>query len=68
MQLYLPPDNRYRALDQYLMDGKIRRIFLVCGKSLRRLPAGAYFEALEVRLGIRVVTLDRKSTRLNSSH
>ncbi len=56
MQLYLPPDNRYRALDQYLMDGKIRRIFLVCGKSLRRLPAGAYFEALEVRLGIRVVT------------
>lgn len=56
MQLYLPPDGHYRALDEYLTGRGTRRIFLVCGKSLRRLPAGDYFETLEARLGIRVVT------------
>lgn len=55
MQFYLPPTDPYQALDQYLMDKQVRRIFLVCGKSLRRLPAGAYFENLEARLGIQVV-------------
>lgn len=56
MQIYLPPADHYRALDQYLADSQIRRIFLVCGSSLRRLPAGAYFEGLEARLGIQVVS------------
>lgn len=55
MQLYLPSADAYQALDQYLTDRQVRRIFLVCGKSLRRLPAGAYFENLEARLGIQVV-------------
>ncbi len=56
MQLYLPSADPRGALDRYLSDRQVRRIFLVCGKSLWRLPAGAYFENLEERRGIRVIS------------
>jgi alcohol dehydrogenase class IV len=45
----------YRELDRYFLDSGANNIFLVCGKSIKRLPVGRYFAELEARMGLRLV-------------
>lgn len=45
----------YRELDGYFREAGTKRIFLVCGSSIRKMPIGGYFDTLEARTGIRAV-------------
>ena len=45
----------WSALDDCLRSLGAKKLLLVCGGSIARLRAGAYFEALPARLGIGVV-------------
>ena len=51
-QKVLLDNQNYTELDNYLVERKVRKIFLVCIKSISRLKINAYFEGLEERLGI----------------
>lgn len=55
MQQILKTDNNYKQLDLYLKNGMYKKVFLVCGASIKHLGIGKYFETLEKRLGIKVV-------------
>ena len=52
-QLVLTVDGSYYGLDFWFT--KLKRVLLVCGRSISRLPVNAYFEALPSRLGVEVV-------------
>lgn len=54
-QIVLDASNGYQELDRYLQDAGVRRLFLVCGDSIKKIPAGEYFDTLFNRLGIGVV-------------
>lgn len=53
-QKVIETQSNYATLDQYIKEKKIKKIFLVCGKSGHKLPAGKYFSALENEQGIEV--------------
>ena len=55
-QQMLEPDKDYLALDEYFMRQAPKKILLVCGKSVSLFRIGKYFEVLESRLDIHVVT------------
>lgn len=54
-QLVLENGKVYTELDQYLISQNVKRLLLVCGKSIRFLRIGAYFDTLEARIGVHVV-------------
>lgn len=54
-QKVLLANQDYTELDNYLVERKVRKIFLVCIKSISRLKINAYFEGLEERVGIKVI-------------
>ncbi len=54
-QKILSPDEDYRELDEYLVKSGSKRILLVCGNSINKLPLGPYFSTLTERTGIEVV-------------
>lgn len=47
--------NGYDAVDAFLRASGAKKIFLVCGSSLERLPIGKYFRTLPQRSGIGIV-------------
>ncbi len=47
--------DNYFELDNYLMTNKIKKIFLVCGNSIKYLNLGKYFNDLPDRIGIEVI-------------
>ena len=55
-QMILRAAGEYAVLDAFLQERNVRKIFLVCGRSLSRLPLGRYFEDLPRRTGTEVVT------------
>ncbi len=52
MQQIIEAGNHYKQLDDYLLEKKIEKIFLVCGKSINRLEIGKYFDELEKRIKV----------------
>ncbi len=54
-QLVITAENNYLALDRWLLNNRLEKILLVCGKSITRQQINAYFEGLHERLGIAVV-------------
>ena len=54
-QFILTASENYKELDQYLIENKVKKIFLVCGKSIESLRLYEYFQSLASRLGIRYV-------------
>ena len=54
-QTHLRALGNYREADEYFLEKGVRKLFLVCGSSLRKLRLGGYFDALEARTGIQVV-------------
>lgn len=46
----------YKELDDFFLHSGIKRIFLVCGHSFKRMNIGTYFGKLEKRIGIRVIS------------
>ena len=54
-QKILISSENYAELDIYFKENGIKSIMLVCGKSISSLRINQYFEALEIREGIRVV-------------
>ena len=44
----------FHALAEYLQENQIRRLFLVCGKSIEKLPLYAFFQELPQKMGIQV--------------
>ena len=55
MQRVIEANNNYKQLDNYLIDKKIKRIFLVCEKFIEGLKIGKYFDGLTERIGIEIV-------------
>lgn len=55
MQQVIEAGNHYEQLDEYLRGTKHKKLFLVCGGSIKYLEIGKYFDTLEERLGIRVI-------------
>lgn len=47
--------KNYRELDEYFQEIGAERLFLVCGKSIQKMPVGGYFDTLEARTGVQVV-------------
>lgn len=43
MQQIIEVDNQYKQIDNYLLEKKIKKIFLVCGGSIKKLTIGKYF-------------------------
>lgn len=54
-QTQLRFSKNYQELDEYLQEIRAKNLFLVCGKSIEKMPIGDYFNTLETRTGIRVV-------------
>lgn len=52
MQQIIEAGNHYKQLDDYLLENKIEKIFLVCGKSIGRLEIGKYFDELGKRIKV----------------
>ena len=55
-QRYIRVEPPYGGLDDLLREEGEKTLFLVCDEALRFLRLKAYFDTLETRLGIRVVT------------
>lgn len=55
MQQIIEADNQYKQIDGYLLGKNIKKILLVCGKSIKYFTINQYFIDLENRLGIKVV-------------
>lgn len=55
MQTIIIASEDYAELDEYFLRHRIRKIFLICGNSIKFLHIGKYFEDLENRKGIKVV-------------
>ena len=53
-QLFLTAENRYAGLTAYIQKNQMKRIFLVCGRSLSLLPMDAYLTDLE-KSGVRLI-------------
>lgn len=53
-QKVIETQSDYIILEQYIKENQIRKIFLVCGNSSYKLPAGEFFSALESMQGIEV--------------
>ena len=58
MQTVLRATEDYRELDAYFQGLGISRLLLVCDRSLPFLRLAGYFDALEARLGVRVIRFD----------
>lgn len=54
-QIIINSNDNYKELDAYLNQNKIRRIFLVCGASIKNMKLNPYFDELPDRLKIQVV-------------
>ena len=54
-QKVIEVSKNYTEIDEYLLEQKVKKLFLVCGTSIRLLRLNAYFDGLEERLGIQVV-------------
>ena len=54
-QTVLHADGDYAELDAYLKENQIRKIFLVCGGSIRSLGINGWFEKLEAGSEIQIV-------------
>lgn len=54
-QQIIETGNHYEELDLYLKNSGYQKLLLVCGKSIKYLAIGKYFDTLEERLGIRVI-------------
>lgn len=54
-QLVLYSNKNYSELDYYLESNKIKKIFLVCGNSIKLLNINLYFNSLYKRKGIEIV-------------
>lgn len=54
-QTVLYASGDYAELDAYLRENQVRKIFLVCGGSIRSLRINSYFEKLESDMDIQVV-------------
>lgn len=54
-QKIITAKDNYRQLDEYLIENKIKSLFLVCDDSLSFLEVGKYFDLLEKRLPIKIV-------------
>ncbi len=54
-QTVLTAGSDYRELDEYFRGNRIKRILLVCGRSINRLRLGIYFDSLRERTGTEVV-------------
>ena len=54
-QILLKADCHYNELDHYFETNSVKKIFLVCGNSIGKLPLDSYFQNLEKRKGISVV-------------
>ena len=55
MQRIIKAGDQYNQLDDYFLEKKIKKLLLVCGKSIKYLAIGKYFNSLEERLDIKVV-------------
>lgn len=55
MQQIIETDNQYGQLDDYLLLTRKKKIFLVCGDSIKYLEIGKYFDTLKERLDIKVI-------------
>lgn len=55
MQQIIEVDNQYKQIDNYLLEKKIKKIFLVCGGSIKKLTIGKYFNGLDKRIGVKVI-------------
>lgn len=53
-KVYTASQN-YRALDQYIIENRIKRILLVCDSSVIYLGINEYFHSLPERIGIEIV-------------
>lgn len=54
-QIIMNANDNYKELDIYLNQNRIRRIFLVCGTSIKNMRLNQYFNQLSERMGIQVV-------------
>lgn len=54
-QTVLQASGDYAELDAYLRENQIKKIFLVCGGSIRALEINGYFERLEASTEIQIV-------------
>lgn len=54
-QEILGADEHYTELDRYIMQHRLKKVFLVCGRSIHALRLDGYFQALPCRLGVEVV-------------
>ena len=59
-QKILRPEGNYRELDAYFRESGARRLFLVCGSSIRKLRVGRYFDTLAERTGMEVLQIPRR--------
>ena len=53
-QKVIETQSDYTILEQYIKEKQIRKIFLVCGNSSYKLPAGTFFSSLESMQGMKV--------------
>ncbi len=51
-QKVIEMQSDYTILEQYIKEKKIRKIFLVCGNSSYKLPAGVFFSSIESIQGV----------------
>lgn len=51
-QKVIETQSDYTILEQYIKEKQIRKIFLVCGNSSYKLPAGTFFSSLESMQGV----------------
>lgn len=54
-QIILRADENYTELNGYLKKYRIKKIFLVCGKSISLMRIGRYFEVLKSHTGIQII-------------
>jgi len=51
-QIIMRASGEYRSLDEYFQGIGAKRLFLVCGSSIRKLRIGKYFDALEGQMPV----------------
>lgn len=54
-QVILHASEDYGELDTYLRENQVKKIFLVCGRSIQSLRINGYFNNLEAGKGIQVI-------------
>jgi len=58
-QKILMVSENYQELEDYIIAKRIKKIFLVCGKSFKRLKISEYFVDIKTRLGIEIVSFSK---------